>query len=336
MTDKIYMNQEEYIKIFERYVSGNASDEEIARLIEWMKNDPSLSNWFEMQIGNASSGIDPAIQSCMLSAIQKEIGKKDVKSKHPYGTKINWLYKVAIILLPLLSALGMYLYMSGRSVIDTDTSPYIVSVDKGQKASVVLADGTKVWLNSQSQLVCDPGFNVQKRELHLTGEAYFEVAHNAAKPFIVECNNISVEALGTEFVVKAYDDDKTVSSVLIKGKVSVGTPEGKDVLIPNERIEYNRVTHKRTLENVTNAIDFADWRYNELRIENESLEEIAQTLERKYNIDLVFASEALKHQHYTGTLNNTSLESVLNLLALTSPLEFMMENHEVVLFEKNK
>lgn len=324
------MESEECVGIFERYVSGKASDREVARLVDWIKNNRELSHWLEQQIDNTSSNIDASLQYKMLRNIRKEV-EQNAESGQSSGDRRKWWRVAAIIMLPLLTAIGMYLYMTNRNPADI---PYTVAVEKGQKASVILQDGTKVWLNSKSKLVCAPRFNVKDRELNLNGEAYFEVAHNARKPFRVICNGIAVEALGTAFVVRAYDEDKIVSSVLVTGKVRVGTPDGETVLMPNERIEYDKVAHKKMVKHVTNASDFTGWRYNEMRFENESLGEIAETIERTYNIKLIFASADLANQRFTGTMNNSSLESVLNILALTSSLKFRIENQQVILSRK--
>ena len=191
-------------------------------------------------------------------------------------------------------------------------------------------------MNSQSKLTYSANFNLKKRELELNGEAYFEVAHNPHKPFIVHSNYIAVEALGTAFGVKAYNEDNLISSILMRGKVRVTTPDGESILMPNDRIIYDKTSHKKVLNAVTNATDFTGWIHNELRFENESLGEIAKTLQRVYNVEIIFASEKLRNQRYTGTLNNNSLDSVLNIITLTSPISFKIDQQQVKLYEKKK
>ncbi|MDP4201168.1 MAG: FecR domain-containing protein [Bacteroidota bacterium] len=325
------MSPEECIELFERYVFGKASDQEIARLSNWIKNNPGLSRWLERQIEDSSSEIDAALQFRMLRNIHKEV-EPDNAPVRSSGWKKQWWLAAAVVMLPLLTAIGMYFYMSDKTI--PEKAPYTIAVEQGQKANIVLPDGSKVWLNSKSKLTCTPGFNDKDRELNLTGEAYFEVAHNKNKPFRVKCNDISVEALGTAFVVRAYGEDKTVSSVLINGKVKVGTLGGQVVLSPNERVEYDKETRTNKVKHVTNAPDFTGWRNNELRFEHETLKEIAKSIERTYNIKIVFGSNGIENQYFTGTINNGSLESVLNTLALTSSLKFRIENQQVILSKR--
>lgn len=327
------MQKEECIEIFERYIQNRANEDEVKRLSIWIKSNQEISLWLEQQILASSSTIDSELQLRMLKNIEAEIDAKnnaDNLQRHIRFRLNRWIRVAALFLLPLLTAAGMYFYMSRNR---SSSAPLIISVERGQKANIILPDGSKAWLNSQSKLTYSADYNVNKRELQLDGEAYFEVAHNPQKPFIVKSSDICVEALGTAFGVKAYDEDNLISSILMRGKVRVTTPDGESILVPNERVMYDKAAHKRTHSKVRNATDFTGWIHNELRFENESLEEIAKNIQRIYNVEIVFATENIKNQRYTGTVNNNSLESVLNIITLTSPLSFQIKNQKVTLYE---
>jgi transmembrane sensor len=328
------MQKEECVEIFERYILNSAGEEEILRLSRWIRNNQEISSWLEQQILASSSAIDTEIKMRMLRNIEIGISTESGTTNErrtQIRFRLNKIMRVAaLFILPVLTAVGVYLYMSK---LENSTAPLIVAVERGQKANITLPDGSKVWLNSQSKLTYTASFNIERRELQLDGEAYFEVAHNPKKPFIVKSRDIAVEALGTAFGVKAYNEDNLISSILMRGKVRVTTPDGKAVLVPNERIMYNKSTHKKVQSTVTNATDFTGWIHNELRFENESLGDIAKTIQRIYNVDVVFASVKLKSQRYTGTINNNSLESVLNIISLTSPISFQIKNQQVTLSE---
>lgn len=333
------MQKEECIDIFERYIQNRASEGEIKRLSSWIRNNQEISLWLEQQILASSSTIDNKVKMRMLRNIESEINLEP-KDNYSLAAQSNirlqfnkWMRVAAIFILPILTAAGMYFYMSKT---DSSTAPLVIAVERGQKANITLPDGSKVWLNSQSKLTYSDNFNVKKRELQLDGEAYFEVAHNPNKPFIVHGNDIAVEALGTAFGVKAYSEDNLISSILMRGKVRVTTPDGDEILMPNDRISYDKTTHKKAKNTVTNATDFTGWIHNELRFENESLGDIAKSIQRIYNVEIIFASEQLRNQRYTGTVNNNSLESVLNIIALTSPVSFQIDKQQVKLFENKK
>jgi transmembrane sensor len=333
------MQKEECIDIFERYIQNRASEDEIKRLSSWIRNNQEISLWLEQQILASSSTLDNEVKMRMLRNIESEINLEPEEDSTLYAqSKIRlqfnkWLRVAAMFILPVLTAAGMYFYMSRQS---SSTAPLVIAVERGQKANITLPDGSKVWLNSQSKLTYSDNFNVKKRELQLNGEAYFEVAHNPNKPFIVHSNDIAVEALGTAFGIKAYNEDNLISSILMRGKVRVTTPDGEAILMPNDRLMYDKTTHQKTTGTVTNATDFTGWIHNELRFENESLGEIAKTIQRIYNVEIIFASEKLRNQRYTGTVNNNSLESVLNIITLTSPISFEIDKQQVKLYENKK
>lgn len=330
------MQKEECIEIFERYIQNRANQDEVRRLSVWIKNNQEISLWLEQQIMASSSTIDSEVRMRMLRNIETAIGsenKVDDQKQNRIRFQLNkWMRVAAMFILPLLTAGGVYFYMSRES----SSAPLVIAVERGQKANITLPDGSKVWLNSQSKLTYSANFNIKKRELQLDGEAYFEVAHNPNKPFIVQSNDISVEALGTAFGMKAYNEDKLISSILMRGKVRVTTPDGEAILMPNDRIMYDKTTRKKVKNAVTNATDFTGWIHNELRFENESLGDIAKTIQRIYNVDIVFSTVKLKNQRYTGTINNNSLESVLNIISLTSPVLFQINNQQVTLSENPK
>ena len=329
------MQKEECIELIERYIRNQTDQDEVKRLNIRIKNNQEISSWLEQEINTSPSTMDNDVQARIFRNIENKIGNKDktdkVEQNHFQPTK--WLRVAAMFVLPVITAVAMYFY---RAPDETIPGQLVVAVERGQKANITLPDGSKVWLNSQSRLTYSTNFNVKQRELQLDGEAYFEVAHNPDKPFIVRSNDISVRALGTAFGVKAYNEDLLISSILMKGKVLVTTPDGETIMKPNERIMYDKTTHKKVQSTVTNATDFTGWIHNELRFEDESLADIAKTVQRIYNVDVIFASEKLKYQRYTGTINNNSLENVLNIISLTSPVSFQINNQRVTLSENNK
>jgi len=334
------MQKEECIYLFERYVKNLANEDEIKRLSRLIKINQKIPLCLEQEVLASSPIIDDEVKLRMFRNIESKLNLEIESTSNPTAQRIirfqfkKWMRVAAMFFLPLLTAAGMYFYMDKAAA--PSNAPLVIAVERGQKANITLPDGSKVWLNSQSKLTYSSNFNIEKRELKLNGEAYFEVAHNPNKPFIVHSNDIAVEALGTAFGIKAYNEDNLISSILMRGKVRVTTPDGASILMPNDRLMYDKTSHKKVQSTVTNATDFTGWIHNELRFEDESLGEIAKTLERVYNVEIIYASEKIRNQRYTGTVNNNSLESVLNIITLTSPLSFEIDKHQVKLFERKK
>jgi ferric-dicitrate binding protein FerR (iron transport regulator) len=122
----------------------------------------------------------------------------------------------------------------------------------------------------------------------------------------------------------------------MQGKIRVTTPAGEEVLVPNDIVTYDKIANKKTRSSVSDAYDFAGWMHNILRFEGASLEDISKTIQRIYNIQIVFSSEELKKFRFTGTVNNNSLENVLNTVCLTSPISFQIIDQKVIFTKNNR
>lgn len=330
------MEKTGYIKLFDKFLLKQASAEEIQQLIQWLKSDDSFQDWTNEEWYAASSEMDTKLQRKLLGQIKDKINQ-DHTIQLPVKSKSRRLYlwagRVAsVVLLVLLTGISVYYYATGRH----DMQDMIVLVEKGQKANVVLPDGSKVWVNSDSKLSYGSRFNQNERVLSLEGEAYFEVTPDKDRPFIVETNEMAVRALGTSFNVKSYDDEGSASTVLRTGRVEVTTDSDCLILNPNEKIVFNKQTGHVQKSSIDNAADYINWKYNELTFNGETFENIAHTLERYYNTRIIFESESLKKYRFSGTPGNTSLESILQILSLTSPLSYEVKDSMIILRENMK
>ncbi|QBQ40940.1 FecR family protein [Sphingobacterium psychroaquaticum] len=201
-------------------------------------------------------------------------------------------------------------------------------VPTGGQYKMILADGSKVWLNSASKMTFTKQFNGSKRIIKLEGEAYFEVAHNAQKPFIVESNEQQVQVLGTKFNLSAYPDEATVTT-LVAGKVNVSAFGQNETLIPGMQ-SINSASHLTTKPaNMEVALAWMNDRFVFVR---EPLPQIIQKLSRWYNVDMYIASgsEALNKKTFSGSLSrNTPLTEILNLFKTTETIRFEMKEGRV-------
>jgi ferric-dicitrate binding protein FerR (iron transport regulator) len=298
------------------------------QLILYIENNPSLNRWFEEQIRHSPAEIDEDLKLRMFSNIREHIGASKTNESPVIIALKKWMRIAAIIVLPIAIVYGLYRYHEAASGNQTD-NVWIVCAEQGEKANITLPDGSRVWLNSASRLTYSNTYNQKDRLLQLDGEAYFEVARDAKKNFIVQCMDMKTEVLGTAFGIKAYEEDSLIAVVLIKGKVQVTFPDKTMVMKPDERIVYDKTLKKLSSETVEPS-DFTAWRENRLRFENEMLQDIATTISRIHNIDYVFEDESLKIIKFTGTVDNTSIESVLNSIMLTSPVKCIIKDSLIV------
>jgi ferric-dicitrate binding protein FerR (iron transport regulator) len=327
------METEKYIRLFEKYLDGEASREEASLLIRWLEEGKSFNAWADSQWELASADIDPALRKELFEKVKAAAGiRHDALPRKPHAWR-QWFSRVAVILLLLLATgTSVYFYRLTRQSV----REIVVSVEKGQKANVVLPDGSKVWVNSESELRYTYRPDREACDLQLKGEAYFEVAQDKESAFIVHTDNFSVRALGTSFNIKSYPDENQASVVLMTGKVEVSFPSENMLLQPNDRLVYIPTDSRIAVSAMDNATDYAQWKDNVLRFNSETFENIVKTLERCYNTNIVFESEELKSYKFSGSPGNTSLESILQILSLTSPLSYEVTASRIILREDTR
>jgi ferric-dicitrate binding protein FerR (iron transport regulator) len=195
-----------------------------------------------------------------------------------------------------------------------------------------LEDGTKVWMNSNSKLTFPAHFAVDKREIRLSGEAYFEVAKNAKCPFYVYIdNNVAVRVTGTSFNVRKYADEPNLSVSLISGKVQM-EKNNKLItkLVPMKEFDMDTQTQNYKIEDISMEKVLA-WKNNEFVFDNEPLFEIAKELSRWYNIK-INVDPHIKDNVYSGVLNRqNSIKNIIDVLTMTDEIEFVKDPDKGVL-----
>jgi ferric-dicitrate binding protein FerR (iron transport regulator) len=202
----------------------------------------------------------------------------------------------------------------------------------GIRSQILLPDGSKVWLNAESTVKFKIPFDQEKREISLTGEAFFDVQKNPKVPFFVKSGNVEVSVLGTRFNFKAYEHENTIDVVLEEGKVNLITDNDKAVkelmMKPGERAVYDRTSATTKITNV--KIDkYTAWHSGRLVFDDTPLPEVAAQLDRWYGIEVVLEGSEIKNYKITTTFENESLNQVLDLLELSSPIEIEYENAKI-------
>lgn len=323
------MDSERYIELMERYLQREATSEEKEELSRWIETAHMKRAFDEMykdRWDTASAELDGATRDEMWQNLSQK-----VKAERSVGRRhiLKIIYRVAaVVLLPVAVFLGVVAYYEGGRSEAGDT-PFSFVVDSGQKASMTLPDGTKVWLNSASKLSYYPSYNQEDRRVYLNGEAYFEVAKNPDKKFVVSCQGVEIEALGTTFDVKGYEDDEIVSTSLLEGAVRV-SHEGQSVLLaPQEEVSFDKEMKLFAKSSIDDSRQVDFWRRNILYFRSATLAEIAKTMERLYGISVVFESEELKDISFSGSIRNNSLTNAFYIISLTYPLTYEI-NRDVV------
>lgn len=244
----------------------------------------------------------------------------------------SWLKVASIIILPFFVAgLTFYLTKDKYSGENLMTQYY---VGRGDVKHITLADGTTVWINSESTLIYPEKFDKDKRVVYLVGEANFHVTKSAEKPFIVQTSKMSIKVLGTKFNVEAYPDASEIVTTLEEGKIMVNINdehENSFYMSPNEEVALN-VTTESVTKRIVDASDANAWDKGILAFSGASLEYIFRQIERKYDIKVNYnLNSYYTNQRLTIRFGaNDSVEDIFGILQnMVSGLHIKIANDEV-------
>jgi len=279
----------------------------------------------------------------------------------PRSKKIIWLSIAAACIIGLTFFLANKFTNAGSQNTAANTANEI-STKYGSKTKLLLPDSTQVWLNSGSKLTYDNNYGKTLREVKLTGEAYFDVVKNAAKPFIIHTEKMDIRVLGTAFNVKCYPGEKSMETSLIHGSIEVtlkSRQSEKIILKPNEKLilsdeNYNpSSTNKKTLtatnstvqepealvsitpvthDHIDNEVIETAWVYNRLVFNKETFEQLALRMERWYGVSIVFKDERLRNNRITGTFENETVQQALQALQYTTKFNYRINKNEITIF----
>ncbi|MCK0114821.1 FecR family protein [Gelidibacter sp. F63206] len=231
---------------------------------------------------------------------------------------------------------------NGEEIIYTNSSSRnlvynYLTIPRGGEFQITLSDGTKVWLNSETQLKYPVSFtDGESRQVELVyGEAYFEVSHSSehkGSDFKVNNQNQVIQVLGTNFNVKAYKDESKIYSTLVSGKVAISTESTNQVLTPNQQATLDLTTDNLSIKNIDIKGEIS-WINGEFIVKNKSLKEIMKVLSRWYDMDVTFADIELENVRFVGVLGkDQDIVSILNTIQSFGVIKnYEIKNKNVIL-----
>ena len=322
------INQKD-INSIEHYISGIADADEII-FVESLFTGKQLNPEFykrledewqdELQQGNITN--DELNQ--MLYRIHQIIRDKENRQrKSPLRLIIQLYSKVAaILLLPLIIA-GALAYGYFGSSIGAPAESAVSSVihaPLGARVCFNLPDGTIGWLNSGSSLTYSLPFN-KNRIVSLDGEAWFDVSHNKKYPFEIKAGNSKIKVLGTSFNVSAYQGENYLEVVLQQGKIEFiqNNSSESTILAPSHKLVFK---DGKTNVSIADPSKYKAWTNGKLVFRGDNMAEVARRIERWYNVKVILADKDLEKYSFRATFEDDSLEEVLRLLSLTSPIGY--------------
>lgn len=228
-------------------------------------------------------------------------------------------------------SLNQLSYLSNRNPIKEQVINKLI-VPRGGIFQLTLSDGTRVWLNSDSELKYPAFFNGKNRDVYLTGEAYFEVSTDESHPFIVHLESSDIEVLGTSFNVSSYENNPGVAATLVEGRLKVSN------LLDSEAILYQgqqSVIDRNSKEIVVNDVNtsfYISWVNGLFDFENMQLEYIVNQLGRWYDVEFYFDDPELKELHFTGAAKKeNSIEFIIDLIERTSYVDFLVKDEKIAI-----
>ncbi|HEY9262842.1 FecR family protein [Chitinophaga sp.] len=226
------------------------------------------------------------------------------------------------------SAGGQLLYRAEKESTNTALLFNKISTPRGGQYQLTLPDSTRVWLNAASTLRYPAAFAGRTRTVQLTGEAYFEVAKNAAMPFTVNVDDLEVQVLGTHFNVMAYNDEAQIKTTLLEGAVKVNKNGNSRRLVPGQGAHFNRSTGALEVTAVDTEEAIA-WKNGFIQLEGNDLPAVMRQISRWYNVDIVYKGTV--PAHFKGIIpRNVPVSQVLKMMELTGEVHFQINEHQII------
>jgi len=334
--------KEELQQTIQKYTEGKLS---LKEQIEFSAQMADLQNLAAEQIlhGDWQNQLESDLHSDRdLKPVLDKVHHQIRLNENNSEIRIKWLLSfqriAAILIIPLmLSFLVYFIFQSRHPAVPVSFAE--IQCPMGVRTKFQLPDGSTGFLNSGSSLKYPVQFNGE-RKVELTGEAFFDVIHDAKMPFHVITHNLDIKVLGTAFNVIANEDENTEEIILQNGKVDVSSLNGTlvAVLAPNEKLTLD--LEKRTFtKNEVEASQYTSWKEGQLVFRNENMQQVARRLSRWYNAEVIIKDRQLEDYTFHATFIDEPLDEVLKLLAFTTPISYSEEKRtsdKAGVFQKRK
>ncbi len=330
------MNKSTLIK----FISNRASEIEVDAILKWVKeSDENLK--YLTKLKRICTTID-MIQTSSIGYVP------DFKSTPKrYFRKIYLVASVAAACLIFFLAgllinnpFGNKKELTAENDISEHVTIHKFFTEKGVKGFVILPDSTKVWLNSCTELTYPVKFNGTRREISMSGEAYFEVAKDSLHPMIINTeNNVSIEVLGTSFNLKSYKEDGRVETTLYSGSVRMhyeADGEKKTVLMePDEKVVYELPTTAKRMNAVPQKLQKPQlesaWKEGRLIFDQTPVEEVLKMIERWHGTRFIVKNDKIYKYVLSADFESESLVQIMEIIKIIIPIDYKIENNVVTL-----
>lgn len=290
-----------------------------------------ISKAIDEDIENIIGGKEIDIPETEATCFRQEQVYTNLMSRiNSKGRKFSWM-KIAAVLLPFLVlniAFWIYSGTDNRVTVNKD-----IYVPCGERMTVMLSDGTKVYLNADTKLTYPEQFVGKERKVSVEGEAYFEVKKDSEKPFIVDVSFMQIKVLGTSFNVNAYPSEKKVLTTLDEGSVKIRNTQSNSfdyIMKPGETAIYEKETGTCIIQKNKDYKNESIWLKDVLIFNDTPLEDVLKILSRKYNVQFSVENKAIYSYTYTLKSESESLQEILENMGHITPIKYEKVNRKEI------
>ena len=323
------MSTNELKRLAQKYFAGTASPEEKQQLHQWY--DETNHGWVET-VDTEIPKTENEVKQRIFRDLQKRIllEKEQPQVVQPTFSIRRLLLPVASIAAALL--IGFFLFRPAE--VQAPVDKQIVNAPHNKVISVLLPDGSKVWLNAGSVFKYPKTFSAKVREVELVeGRAFFDIKHKDHHPFIVKTNNLNVTVLGTSFDVRSYKREGTTKVSVVTGKVGITIPSQPSkpaiMLVAKEEVIINPAIKYLVKEPVKETVVDL-WCKDVLTFDQENLNNVFKAIEKKYKTKITVEDKKLLNEQITITLGNQRLDTIMQILSFTNHFKYKMANDSTV------
>jgi ferric-dicitrate binding protein FerR (iron transport regulator) len=314
-------------KKIQSYLEGKLPENEQAALLEWLREEEHKQTfdsekarwWKERKLSREGRIAD-------LGQVRLRERLKEKQQLKRSARLLNWYRYAAIALLVMGLSGAAFVY---NNYFNTELQLTQIHTELGQMSTVILPDGSKIWVNADTKLTYNNQYGIQNRAIQVQGEAYFEVARNLKDPFIVDLGAIQVKVTGTQFGISNYDDLNEMNVVLEEGSVEIQSASDELIvkLKPEELAVFNKKTNTIHTMKVKSA-HYTSWKDGILNIFELPLDQLVVKLERRYNQKFE-VDPLVKDLPYTFSIEGESLAEVIHLIERISPVKAQQEGNVI-------
>lgn len=314
--------------LLKRFLNGTANNEETNKVETWLDGAEKENNpWADLSDNE---------KTAFLNDLKKEIDASNQTGEQgPKGAaRWLWLAAAAVIIGLMIPIYGLWIRPPATITSPKLAVQKIVETNIAEVKQLELSDGSKVWLNAKSSLRYTDSFGIQSRDVYLDGQAYFEIARDTRKPFIVHANSWQVTVLGTHFDIFDYKEDNDVAVSVLAGKVAVRSIKksaAPSIIHPGQALKYDKNKDALNTGRFSPA-DRPTWIRKEVVFYHTTMGEVANYIQRNYGFTVHFADPKMKEMELSGDFGKIeNISDLLDLICLTINARFTIDEKNIMI-----